>query len=114
MAGGVGRSCPPISSTVVGEVTPPSGGDVLHASHGSPSPRQGGPSPSRPYDGAALGVFGVPVAESLSAGGFQDPTSESARAAQILIDKFGRGQPAAVRRDRAGRFRQRSGARRRH
>ncbi len=39
----------------------------------------------------ALGVFGIPVAKSLSAGGFQDPTSESARAAQILIDKFGQG-----------------------
>ena len=38
-----------------------------------------------------LGIFGIPVAKSLSAGGFQDPTSESARAAQILIDKFGQG-----------------------
>jgi uncharacterized membrane protein YdfJ with MMPL/SSD domain len=26
-----------------------------------------------------LGVFGIPVAKSLSASGFQDPTSESAR-----------------------------------
>ena len=26
----------------------------------------------------ALGIFGVPVAKSLSASGFQDPTSESA------------------------------------
>jgi RND superfamily putative drug exporter len=37
------------------------------------------------------GVFGVPVANSLSAGGFQDPTSESARATQILTDEFGQG-----------------------
>lgn len=34
-------------------------------------------------------VFGIPVAESLSAGGFQDSTSESARATQVLTDKFG-------------------------
>ena len=33
-------------------------------------------------------VFGVPVAKSLSSGGFQDPTSESARAAHLLADKF--------------------------
>ncbi|MCV7224482.1 MMPL family transporter [Mycolicibacterium komossense] len=34
-------------------------------------------------------VFGVPVAKSLSSGGFQDPTSESAHAAHLLADKFG-------------------------
>jgi uncharacterized membrane protein YdfJ with MMPL/SSD domain len=39
----------------------------------------------------AAGIFGVPVAKSLSAGGFQDPTSESARATQLLTDKFGQG-----------------------
>ena len=39
----------------------------------------------------AAAVFGVPVAKSLSAGGFQDPGSESARAAQLLTDKFGQG-----------------------
>jgi len=39
----------------------------------------------------ALGIFGVPVANSLSASGFQDPTSESARATQILTDKFHQG-----------------------
>jgi putative drug exporter of the RND superfamily len=38
-----------------------------------------------------LGVFGIPVAKSLSASGFQDPTSESARAAQVLTDKFRQG-----------------------
>lgn len=37
------------------------------------------------------GIFGVPVATSLSAGGFQDPTSESARATQVLVDKFDQG-----------------------
>ena len=34
-------------------------------------------------------IFGIPVAESLSAGGFQDPTSESAQATRLLTDKFG-------------------------
>ena len=37
----------------------------------------------------AAAVFGIPVAKSLSAGGFQDPGSESARAIQTLTDKFG-------------------------
>ena len=40
---------------------------------------------------AAAGVFGVPAAASLSGGGFLDPTSESARAAAILAEKFHRG-----------------------
>ena len=39
----------------------------------------------------AAGIYGLPVAKSLSAGGFQDPTSESARATQLLTDKFGQG-----------------------
>ncbi len=39
----------------------------------------------------AAGIFGIPVAQSLSAGGFADPTSESARATKILTDKFGQG-----------------------
>ncbi len=39
----------------------------------------------------AAAIFGIPVAKSLSAGGFQDPTSESARATQLLTDKFGQG-----------------------
>ncbi|WP_197382026.1 MMPL family transporter [Mycolicibacterium mengxianglii] len=41
-------------------------------------------------------VFGVPVTGSLSAGGFQDPTSQSARASQILADKFGQGDMQLV------------------
>ncbi|CAN5118120.1 MMPL family transporter [soil metagenome] len=40
----------------------------------------------------AAGIFGIPVAKSLSAGGFQDPSSESARATKILVDKFGQGE----------------------
>src|ERR1700758_5288203 len=34
-------------------------------------------------------VFGVPVAGSLSAGGFQDPASESAQAIRLLTDRVG-------------------------
>jgi len=40
---------------------------------------------------AAAAVFGLPVAKSLSAGGFSDPTSESASAARLLAAKFGQG-----------------------
>ncbi len=39
----------------------------------------------------ATGIFGIPVTKSLSAGGFQDPTSESAQASKVLVDKFGQG-----------------------
>jgi putative drug exporter of the RND superfamily len=37
----------------------------------------------------AAAIFGIPVANSLSPGGFQDPHSESARAIGVLSDKFG-------------------------
>jgi putative drug exporter of the RND superfamily len=37
----------------------------------------------------AAAIFGTPVAKSLSAGGFQDPSSESSRAVQLMTDKFG-------------------------
>ena len=40
---------------------------------------------------AVCGVFGVPVTQHLSAGGLQDPTSESASATALLVDKFGQG-----------------------
>ncbi len=36
-------------------------------------------------------IFGIPVVKNLSAGGMQDPTSESWHASQILSEKFGRG-----------------------
>ena len=36
----------------------------------------------------AAAVFGIPVAQHLSAGGFQDPTSESAQAGRLLNEKF--------------------------
>ena len=37
------------------------------------------------------GIFGIPVAKHLSAGGMKDPTSQSAQAAKLLVDKFGQG-----------------------
>jgi putative drug exporter of the RND superfamily len=42
------------------------------------------------------GAFGIPVATSLSAGGFQDPTSESAQATRVLVDHFGQGDMELV------------------
>src|SRR5215212_5544688 len=44
----------------------------------------------------ATGIFGIPVTKSLSAGGFQDPTSQSAKAKQLLVDKFGQGDMQLV------------------
>ncbi len=38
-----------------------------------------------------LGVFGLPVAKDLSASGFQDPTSESSQATELLTSKFRQG-----------------------
>lgn len=37
----------------------------------------------------AAGIFGAPVTKSLSAGGFHDPSSESAQATDLLTRKFG-------------------------
>jgi uncharacterized membrane protein YdfJ with MMPL/SSD domain len=44
----------------------------------------------------AAAIFGVPVAKSLSAGGFQDPESESAQAIHLLTDKFGQSDQQLV------------------
>ncbi len=44
----------------------------------------------------AAGFFGIPAAMSLSAGGFVDPTSESARAAATLAEKFNQGDMQLV------------------
>lgn len=40
----------------------------------------------------AAAVFGIPVADKLSAGGFQDPNSESAQATRLLTDRFGQSE----------------------
>ncbi len=61
----------------------------------------------------AAAVFGLPVAKSLSAGGFQDPASESAQAIKLLTDKFGQSDqqlvlvvtaPAGAQSEQARRF----------
>ena len=39
----------------------------------------------------AAGIFGVPVAKTLCACGFEDPTSESARATALMVDTFDQG-----------------------
>jgi uncharacterized membrane protein YdfJ with MMPL/SSD domain len=44
----------------------------------------------------AAAVFGLPVAKSLSAGGFQDPASESAQAIKLLTEKFGQSDQQLV------------------
>ncbi|HXO57923.1 MAG TPA: MMPL family transporter, partial [Mycobacterium sp.] len=44
----------------------------------------------------AAAVFGIPAAKSLSAGGFQDPASESAQAIKLLTDKFGQSDQQLV------------------
>jgi RND superfamily putative drug exporter len=44
----------------------------------------------------AAAVFGIPVAKSLSAGGFQDPAAESAQAIKLLTDKFGQSDQQLV------------------
>ena len=40
---------------------------------------------------AAAAVFGIPIANSLSSGGFQDPTAESTQAMNMLATKFNLG-----------------------
>jgi putative drug exporter of the RND superfamily len=45
---------------------------------------------------AATAVFGIPVTKSLSAGGFQDPSSQSAKATKMLSEKFGQGDMQLV------------------
>ncbi|HEY1841449.1 MAG TPA: MMPL family transporter, partial [Mycobacterium sp.] len=44
----------------------------------------------------AAAIFGLPVAKSLSAGGFQDPAAESAQAIKLLADKFGQSDQQLV------------------
>jgi putative drug exporter of the RND superfamily len=39
----------------------------------------------------AAGWYGYSATQSLSAGGFQDPTAESSRAGRLVADKFGQG-----------------------
>ena len=45
---------------------------------------------------AAAGVFGSPVIDALSAGGYQDPSSESSQAQRVLAQKFGYGDQEMI------------------
>ena len=96
MADGIGRCSAEAPRTVVGEATPPARGDMLHriAQLAIGAPR-------RMLAVAALvavvaGIFGVPVAKSLCACGFEDPSSESAKAKELLTDKFDKGDVQMV------------------
>ncbi len=96
MTNGIARATAQIPPTVVGDGALPSRGDMLHR-----IARLAVNAPKRTVIVAALlmvaaAIFGVPVAKSLSASGFQDPTSESARATQLLIDKFDAGDVQMV------------------
>jgi len=87
MAGGIGRSSTATPQAVIGEHRV----GVLHR-----IARLAIAAPRRTIAIAALvmiaaAIFGIPVASSLSASGFQDPTSQSARASQLLTDKYGQG-----------------------
>ena len=44
----------------------------------------------------AAAIFGVPVTNSLSNGGFRDPTSQSWHASELLSDKFDTGDMQMV------------------
>jgi putative drug exporter of the RND superfamily len=88
---GIARTTAQIPPTVVDDGPLRSRGDMLHR-----IARLAINAPKRTMIVAALlmvaaAIFGVPVAKSLSASGFQDPTSESARATKLLIDKFDAG-----------------------
>ncbi len=96
MAGGSGRLSAEAPRTVVGAVIRPSRGGVLHriAQLAIAAPR-------RMLAVAALvavlaGILGVPVAKSLCACGFEDPSSESAKATELLTDKFDAGNVQMV------------------
>src|ERR1700739_1451211 len=91
MAGGIGRAGTATRRTVVGAFPRTFRGGLLHR-----IAELAIAAPTWTVAIAALvmvvaGIFGIPVAKSLSAGGLQDPTSESARATKLLIDKFGQG-----------------------
>lgn len=70
----------------------PTGGAVLNR-----VARAAAKAPKRILAAAALvvvacAIFGLPVTKELSAGGFTDPASESARAAEVLASKFGQSE----------------------
>jgi len=96
MVVGIGCSSAETAQTAVGEAIPPSASGVLDR-----IARLALSAPRRMLAVAALvaltaGIFGVPVAKSLCACGFEDPSSESAQAKGLLTDKFGVGDVQLV------------------
>jgi putative drug exporter of the RND superfamily len=88
MAVGIRRSSAETSRTVVAEPALPQAGGVLHsiACLAISAPRR--MLAVAALVAVAAGIFGVPVAKSLCACGFEDPSSESAEAKELLTDKF--------------------------
>ena len=96
MAVGIERSSAETPQTAVGEAIPPSASGVLHR-----IARLALSAPRRMLAVAALvaltaGIFGVPVAKNLCACGFEDPSSESAQAKELLTDRFDVGDVQLV------------------
>jgi RND superfamily putative drug exporter len=96
VAGGVGRFSAETPRTVAGDATPSARAGVLHR-----IAQRSNAAPLRMLAVAALvavaaGIFGVPVAKSLCACGFEDPSSESAAAKKLLTDKFDVGDVQMV------------------
>ena len=96
MAVGIERSSAETPQTAVGEAIPPSASGMLHR-----IARLALSAPRRMLAVAALvaltaGIFGVPVAKSLCACGFEDPSSESAQAKELLTDRFDVGDVQLV------------------
>src|SRR5258705_13487935 len=96
MVVGIGRTSAATSRTVAGEAAAPARGGILHrTAHLAIA------APRRMLVVAALvavaaGIFGLPVAKSLCACGFEDPSSESAKAKELLTDKFHMGDVQLV------------------
>ena len=91
MADGIGRSGTARRRTAVGDITRTFRGGLLHRIAELAIATPGWTVAIAALVMVVAGIFGIPVAKSLSAGGLQDPTSESARAAKLLTDKFGQG-----------------------
>jgi RND superfamily putative drug exporter len=96
VAGSVGRCTAQIRRSVVSEATTPSGFGFLHriAQLAISAPRR--VLAVAALVAVAAGVFGVPAAKSLCACGFEDPSAESAKAKELLTDRFNAGDVQMV------------------
>jgi putative drug exporter of the RND superfamily len=96
VAGGTARLGAQTPRTAVGEASRSRQGDLLHriAQLALSAPRR--MLAVAALVAVAAGIFGVPVAKSLCACGFEDPSSESAKAKQVLTNKFDVGDVQLV------------------